>query len=151
MRWNTPVEGLVVGVRAQRKAPRRRRRLGLPNREKSARPDTTTHFYQYAIGNRAPTRNTAFLPRSPYSQLHSEDVADVNAWWYIAGSYRVIKQLEPALTTALHDHLDVPGLRDTSLPSGHDYDKAVTANRPLSFPEREAEGHFMDGYGFGPH
>jgi hypothetical protein len=155
VRWNTPVEGLVVGVsRLNEKLHGEGVRLGLPNREKSARPDTTTQYFtQYAIGNlRADAEYKHFYRDHLIRNFNSEDVADVNAW-YIAGSYRVIKQLELG---TYYSHYTITstflGLRDTSLPSGHDYDKAVTANLDLfRFLNVKLEGHFMDGYGFGPY
>jgi hypothetical protein len=46
----------------------------------------------------------------------------------------------------------VPDQTDTSLPGNHVYDKVVTARVDLNrFWDVKAEGHFMNGYGFGPY
>jgi hypothetical protein len=71
----------------------------------------------------------------------------------VAGSYRVIKRLELgsyySRYTITSSFLN---LSDTSLPSGHDYDKAVTGRVDLNrFWNVKVEGHFMDGFGFGPY
>lgn len=155
VRWNTPVQGLIVGVSALgEKLHGEGVRLGLPNREKSARPDTTFQYFgQYNVGNlHLDTEYKHFNRDHLIRNFASEDVADVHAW-YVAGSYRVIKQLELG---TYYSHYTITstflGLKDTSLPSGHDYDKAATASLDITrFLNVKLEGHFMDGYGFGPY
>jgi hypothetical protein len=41
---------------------------------------------------------------------------------------------------------------DTSLPAGHNYDKVVTGRVDINrFWNVKVEGHFMNGYGYGPY
>jgi len=73
--------------------------------------------------------------------------------WYVSGSYRVIKRLELG---TYYSHYTITstflGLVDTTLPSGHDYDKAISGSFDITrFLNVKLEGHFMDGYGFGPY
>jgi len=155
VRWNTPVQGLIVGVSGLgERLHGEGVRLGLPNREKSARPDTTFQYFgQYNAGNlHLDTEYKHFNRDHLIRNFASEDVADVHAW-YVAGSYRVMKQLELG---TYYSHYTITstflGLKDTSLPSGHDYDKAATASLDITrFLNVKLEGHFMDGYGFGPY
>jgi len=155
VRWNTPVQGLLVGVSGLgERLHGEGIRLGLPNREKSRRPDTTFQYFgQYAVGNlKVDTEYKHFNRDHLIRNFNSEDVADVHAW-YLSGSYRVIKQLELG---AYYSNYTITstflGLVDTSLPSGHDYDKAITGRIDINrFINVKVEGHFMDGYGFGPY
>ena len=155
VRWNAPVEGLVVGVsRLDERLHGEGIRLGLPNREKSARPDTTIQYFgQYAAGKlRADAEYKHFNRDHLIRNFASEDVADVHAW-YVAGSYRVVKWLEIG---SYYSHYTITstflGLTDTSLPSGHDYDKVISGAVDITrFVKVKVEGHFMDGYGFGPY
>jgi hypothetical protein len=81
--------------------------------------------------------------------------------WYISGTYRVMKRLAIGsyysrytitVVSGGPQAARVPDQTDTSLPGNHVYDKVVTARVDLNrFWYVKVEGHFMNGYGFGPY
>jgi len=155
VRWNAPVQGLVVGVSGLgERLHGEGIRLGLPNREKSRRPGTTfQYFTQYGVGNlKVDAEYKHFNRDHLIRNFNSEDVADVHAW-YVSGSYRVMKRLELGTYYSRYTITSTfLGLVDTSLPSGHDYDKVISSSFDINrYVNVKVEGHFMDGYGFGPY
>jgi len=155
LRWNTPLKGLLVGAsRLNEDLSGEGIRLGLPNREKSAQPDWTNQFYgEYVRGNlRLDAEYKRYFRDHLIRNFTSEDKTDVHAW-YVAGSYRVMKYLELG---SYYSHYTITStflnLTDTSLPAGHDYDKVISGRVDINrFWNVKVEGHFIDGYGFGPY
>jgi hypothetical protein len=85
---------------------------------------------------------------------------DVHAW-YVAGEYRLRKNLEIG---SYYSHYTItyvvegaaailsPRQTDVGLPNNHIYDKVVAARFDVNrFVYVKLEGHFMDGYGIGPY
>lgn len=155
IRWNTPLKGLMVGVsRLNEDLHGWGLKFGMPNQEKSARPDWTNQFYgQYVwrdlqIDGEYKDYSRDHLVRN----FTAEDRAHVHSW-YVAGSYRISKRLAFG---AYYSHYTITStdnhLFDTSLPNAHDYDKAISARFDATSQWNiKLEGHFMDGYGFGPY
>ena len=156
LRWTTPLKGLIVGEsRLNEDIRGYGLRLGLPNREETKnKADFTDQFYgEYAHGNLQLDAEYKHFNRDHLIRnLTAEDYTAVHAW-YVSGSYRVMKRLEFG---SYYSHYTITStflkLTDTSLPQGHDYDKAITARVDINrFWNVKVEGHFIDGYGFGPY
>ena len=156
LRWNTPLKGVLVGIsRLNEDLSGFGLRLAQPNLEKTkGKPDFTNQFYgEYTRGKlRIDSEYKRFYRDHLIRNLTAEDATNVHAW-YISGAYRFTKWLELgsyySRYTITSTFLE---LHDTSLPSGHDYDKVVTGRFDINrFWNVKVEGHFMDGYGFGPY
>ena len=156
LRWNTPARGLLVGVsRLNEDMSGFGIRLGGPNHEKTKdKPDFTDQFYgEYSRGNlRLDVEYKRYFRDHLIRNLTAEDQTNVHAW-YISGSYRVTKRLELG---SYYSHYTITSsfleLTDTSLPQGHDCDKVVSGRVDINrFWNAKVEGHFIDGYGFGPY
>jgi hypothetical protein len=156
LRWNTPLKGLLVGISRLNEDLHGFGLLnGNGNLEKTKnKADFTNQFYgEYTWGKLLiDAEYKRFYRDHRIRNLTAEDATDVHAW-YIAGSYRLMKRL--AVGT-YYSHYTITStflnLTDTSLPSGHDYDKAVSGRVDINrFWNVKVEGHFMDGYGFGPY
>lgn len=154
LRWDTPLKGLLVGVsRLNEDLAGFGIRAGLPNHEKSLKVFTNQFYGEYTRGNlRIDAEFKRFYRDVLIRNLLAEDKDNVHAF-YVAGSYRLHKRLEIGSYYSSYTITSTfLNLQDTSLPSGHDYDKVVTARVDLNrFWNVKVEGHFMDGYGFGPY
>jgi len=156
LRWETPLKGLLVGLsRLNENISGFGLRGGLPNLEETkGKADFTNQFYgEYVRGNlRLDAEYKRFHRDHLIRNLTAEDKTNVHTW-YIAGSYRVMKRLELG---SYYSNYTITStflnLTDTSLPQGHDYDKVVSGRVDINrFLYAKVEGHFMDGYGFGPY
>jgi len=150
LRWNTPVNGLLVGAsRMGEDISGKGTRLGKPVWEES-RQDWANQFYgRYTRGRfQADAEVRRYLRDQLILSGTATDVVDVRGW-YVAGTYQVTKRFEVG---SYYSHYTVTSTRrpamDTSLPANHDYDKVVSARVNLTrFWNIKVEGHFMDGYG----
>jgi hypothetical protein len=166
LRWNTPVKGLLAGFSRMNQditvnglfLNPRNPAAGLQPYENSTTAYWTNQFYgQYLRGK---LRVDAEFRRY-YNEVPSIPAAvetDVRAW-YIAGTYRIRKNLEIG---SYYSHYIVhyadgvtilfPGQTDTSLPQNHVYDKVLAARLNLNrFLYMKLEGHFINGYGIAPY
>lgn len=155
LRWQTPLKGLLIGASYlnEDNLSGFGIRAGLPNHEKTKTQFTNQFFGSYSWRNlRLDAEYKHWYRDVLIRNLTAEDLDDVHAF-YIAGSYRLMKWLELG---SYYSHYTITstflGLQDTSLPSGHNYDTAVTARVDINrFWVVKIEGHFMDGYGYGPY
>jgi len=156
LRWITPLKGLQVGAsRLNEDIEGFGLRLGAPNLEKTKdKPDFTDQFYgEYSWRNLLiDAEYKRFYRDHLIRNLTAEDQTNVHAW-YVAGSYRLMKRLAVG---SYYSHYTITStflqLTDTSLPQGHDYDRVVSGRVDINrFWNVKVEGHFMDGYGFGPY
>jgi hypothetical protein len=154
LRWETPLKGLLVGAsRLDEDLSGFGIRNGGPNHEKSKSVFTDQFYGEYVRGNlRLDVEFKRFYRDVRIRNLTSEDEDNVHAF-YVAGSYRVMKWLELGSYYSRYTITSTfMNLQDTSLPSGHDYDKAVTGRVDINrYWNVKVEGHFMDGYGYGPY
>ncbi len=169
LRWHTPLKGLLVGL--SRINQDITTKGTSPNANPGGAPlpyssvskaDWINQFYgEYLVGK--------LRIYSEYRRaLHDESTegglllstSDTRGW-YVSGTYRVMKRLaigsyysRYTITVVSGGPLAsrVPDQTDTSLPGNHVYDKVVTARVDLNrFWDVKVEGHFMNGYGFGPY
>ncbi len=169
LRWHTPLKGLLVGL--SRINQDITTKGTSPNANPGGAPlpyssvskaDWINQFYgEYLVGK---LRIDSEYRRA----LHDESTegglllstSDTRGW-YVSGTYRVMKRLaigsyysRYTITVVSGGPLAsrVPDQTDTSLPGNHVYDKVVTARVDLNrFWDVKVEGHFMNGYGFGPY
>ena len=154
LRWQTPLKGLLVGAsRMNEDLSGFGIRLGGPNLEQSKKDYTNQFYGEYTWRNLiVDAEAKRFYRNHLIRNLTSEDSTNVHAW-YVSGSYRFNKWVQVG---SYYSHYTITStflaLTDTSTPAGHDYDKVVSGrvdfNRYLNI---KIEGHFMDGYGFGPY
>jgi len=169
LRWHTPLKGLLVGL--SRINQDITTKGTSPNPSPGGAPipyssvskaDWINQFYgEYIVGK---LRIDSEYRRA----LHDESTegglllstSDTRGW-YVSGTYRVMSRLAVGsyysrytITVVSGGPLAprVPDQTDTSLPGNHVYDKVVTARVDLNrFWDVKVEGHFMNGYGFGPY
>jgi hypothetical protein len=155
LRWNTPIKGLTVGAsRLEEDLKGFGIRLGVPVHEWSITPDFTNQYYAEYVWGRL--RFDAEAKR--YYRHHFvrngafDDHLNVHAW-YVAGSFRLTKRVGVG---SYYSHYTMTStffhLSDTSLPSAHDFDKTVSGRVDINrYWNVKVEGHFMDGYAYGPY
>jgi len=154
LRWNTPLKGLLVGAsRLDEDLSGYGIRLGAPNHEQSKKDFTDQFYGEFTYRNLTiDAEIKRFYRDHLIRNLTAEDSSNVHSW-YVSGSYRLNKWVQLG---SYYSHYTITStflqITDTSTPGGHDYDKVVTGrvdiNRFLNF---KLEGHFLDGYGFGPY
>lgn len=169
LRWQTPVNGLLVGASRLNQDTE-----GIGSSVNPANPtggripysecskaDWTNQFYgrytvmkwEFDAEYRRYLRNQAIFGGV------STNLTDVHGW-YVSGTYHVAKKFSVgsyyshyAITSVVGGALldmGIPQQIDTSLPQNHIYDKAVSGRLDLTkFWNIKIEGHFMDGYGDG--
>lgn len=155
LRWQTPVKGLLVGAsRLNEDLEGVSDRLGIVVHEKSLQPDFTDQFYAQYVWRRLhiDAENKRYYRHHSVRNGAFQDSLNVHAW-YVAGSYRLTKRIEVG---SYYSHYTMTStffhLFDTNLPGAHIFDKAVSGRIDLNrFWNVKIEGHFMDGYGFGPY
>ena len=155
LRWQTPVKGLLVGVsRLEEELRGYSLRLGIYVHEKSVQPDFTDQFYGEYLWHRLriDAEKKRYFRHHTVKNGTAQDALNVHAW-YVSGSYRLTNRLELG---SYYSHYTMTStffmLSDTNLPSAHVYDKAVTGRIDINrYWNVKVEGHFMDGYGFGPY
>lgn len=155
LRWNTPVKGLTVGAsRLEEDLKGFGIRLGIPVHEWSITPDFTNQYYaEYTWGRiRFDAENKRYYRHHFVRNGSFDDHLNVHSW-YFAGSLRVTNRLSVG---SYYSHYTMTStffkLFDTSLPAGHDFDKAVSVRVNINrFWNVKVEGHFMDGYAYGPY
>jgi len=155
LRWNTPVKGLTVGAsRLEEDLKGFGIRLGIPVHEWSITPDFTNQFYgEYVHGRWRFDAEAKRYYRHHYVRNGAfDDHLNVHAW-YVAGSFRVSKRLEIGSYYSRYTMTSTFfKLFNTSLPSAHDYDKVVSGRVDFNrYWNMKVEGHFMDGYAYGPY
>jgi hypothetical protein len=154
LRWNTPVKGLIVGGSWLSQDPNGFGILnGQPNNEHNIKTFTTQAYGTYSYKNlRVDTEFRRFYRHVLIRNLTAHEHENIHSM-YIAGSYRINKWLELGSYYSRYSMTSsFMNLLDTSLPSGHDYDKVVSAKVDLNrFVYVKAEGHFMAGYAYGPY
>ncbi len=155
VRWQTPVKGLLVGAsRLEEDLRGFSLRLGVYVHERSLQPDFTNQFYGHYVWRKfkIDAENKRYYRHHSVKNGTAQDALNVHAW-YVAGSYRALKRLELG---TYYSHYTMTStffnLYDTNLPAQHDYDKVVSARVDINrYWNVKFEGHFMDGYGFGPY
>ncbi|HKN71744.1 MAG TPA: hypothetical protein VJX30_11975 [Terriglobales bacterium] len=169
LRWNTPLKGLLVGISRINEDITAKGTSPNPNPGGAPLPyssvskaDWINQFYgEYIVGK--------LRIDSEYRRvLHDESTegglllstSDTRGC-YVSGTYQVMKRLAVGSYYSRYTiHVVsggplaplVPDQTDTSLPGNHVYDKVVTVRVDLNrFWDVKLEGHFMNGYGFGPY
>jgi hypothetical protein len=119
--------------------------------EHSAKDQTNFGYGEYTIGNLRLDGEYRRYWRDQRVWNDSYSVMVDTRGWYVSGAYRISKVLELG---SYYSRFDVKYTRnnvkfyDNSLPTGHRYDKVVTARVDLTrFWSVKVEGHFMDGWG----
>jgi hypothetical protein len=157
LRWNTPLKGLLVGVsRLNEDITGRATWLGSPlstippgrYREWSNSAWTNQYYGQYVFQRLqvdAEYRRN-WLDESVFNGFERVHT-DVRGW-YVSGAFRIMKRLQVGSYYSRY-RLGSPELAFFGFPpSGHIYDKVVTAGVELNrFLNIKLEGHFMDIYG----
>jgi hypothetical protein len=152
LRWNTPFTGLLLGVSRLNEDLNIRGTNFFPLRpfSDSTNSDWTNQFY----GRYAFRRLEIYAEYRRNWQDHTSLVANVPfrfqndiRGWYAAATYRVDKRLQ--FGTYYSQYLPAsPLYLFLGVPSGHIYDKVVTANVDTNrLLNVKVEGHFMNGYG----
>jgi hypothetical protein len=156
LRWKTPIKGLLIGAsRLEENITGNYYQAGIgPAWEKSAQWDWTNQFYgEYAWHNlRVDAEDKRYFRDHIIRNGTSEDKDDIRSW-YIAGSYQLTKRISAG---TYYSHYTITssdnGLTDTSQPNAHDFDKVVSGKVDINrFWNVKVEGHFIDGYAFGPY
>ena len=169
LRWHTPLKGLLVGLS--------RINQDITTKGTSPNPSPGAAPFPYSSVSKADWINQFYgeyiagklrIDSEYRRALHDESTegglllstSDARGW-YVSGTYRVMKRLAVGsyysryTITVVSGGLlaaRVPDQTDTSLPGNHVYDKVVTARVDLNrFWDVKVEGHFMNGYGFGPY
>jgi hypothetical protein len=153
LRWNTPLNGLMVGAsRMNQYITGTGTRGGLPNREYS-KQDWTNDFYgEYNYRNFTfDAEYRRYLRDEIIRNGAAEDEGDFRSW-YLAASYRFTKWFQlGSFYSQLRLTSTFLGITNSNVPRGHDYDKAVTGRFDVNrYWNIKIEGHFMDGYAAGP-
>lgn len=158
VRWNNPVEGLVLGVSFLNSPMSTIGTIttpGLPPNSPytiDARDNTLAYYVQYKAHNftvdgeyrRETIATNIVVTPMPGFHVPSTYSTDERGW-YIAAAYRVHKRLE--LGTYRSSFVPVWG-GDHASPDNHIRDQVVTARVDLTkFWDIKIEGHFIDGYG----
>jgi hypothetical protein len=169
LRWQTPVNGLLVGASRLNQDtegtgtsvnPANPTGGRIPYSECS-KADWTNQFYgRYAVLKwEFDAEYRRYLRNQAIFGGVSTNLTDVRGW-YVSGTYHVAKRISVgsyyshyAITSVVGGALldmGIPQQIDTSLPRNHIYDKAVSGRLDLTkFWNIKIEGHFMDGYGDG--
>jgi len=127
-----------------------------PYRISSKEAEWTNQFYaEYTIRKlRIDSEYRRYFQDLVISNGASTVANDVRGW-YVSGSYRIMKRLELgsyysrySITSFFGGPVIIaPNQTDTSLPTNHIYDKAITGRFDLNrFWNVKIEGHFMNGY-----
>jgi len=172
LRWETPVDGLLVGASLMNQHITGHGELtgssagitflsgllslpiGSQEREHSNKDDYYQYYLQYtwrALRFEAEYRREFrnewvgyYLPGSTDLAVTFNAVSDSRSW-YGSAAYRISKRLEVG---SYFSWFIANWPVDKSLPTNHVYDRAVTARFDLtSHWFMKLEGHFMDGYG----
>ena len=170
LRWTTPVRGVTMGFSHMREeisgsgngictpagvaisCPDWYAKSGGHYEEYSKKDQTNLGYAELAVGN---LRIDGEYRRYWRNQEAWNDMWEVRAdtrGWYLSGSYRFAKWLELGTYysryACMYKRGTLAAAYDTSLPSQHLYDNAVTARFDLTrFWNVKVEGHYMDGYG----
>ena len=155
LRWHTPVKGLMLGAsRLDEQLKGFGIRLGVPVHEWSVTPDYTNQFYgEYTWRRfRFDAESKRFVSHPAVRNGLFDDHINVHAW-YVAGDFRVMKRVTFG---SYYSHYTITStffhLSDTSLPNAHDFDKVVSTRVDINrYWNVKLEGHFMDGYAYGPY
>ena len=170
LRWSTPLKGLLIGVsRMNEDITAKGSALnpsdlgaGLVPYSEFSKADWTNQFYgEYTKGRlRIDSEYRRYWRNQEIFNGTSESFADVRGW-YVSGGYRICKRLQIGSYYSRYTIANIvtgplsafyPSATDTSLPSGHEYDKVLTGRVDLNrFWYVKVEGHFMNGYGSGPY
>jgi hypothetical protein len=165
LRWNTPLNGLLVGIsRLNENIGGRGTRSGpfdapggSPFSE-ITRAEWTNQFYgQYTRGKLHLSSEYRRYIRDHVIDVTSTTLTDIRGW-YVSGDYRIVKRLEVGSYYSRYTassvfggflaSLGVQNQTDTSLPANHIYDRVITGRVDLNkFWNVKVEGHFMTGYG----
>lgn len=150
VRWQTPVEGLLVGATAVRVTTELTGSLeaagGLPIGIKAPGAKNLRYYSEYQRGGLKLAAEYArdygrvdFTPRIlPPSQIDTRG-------WYVSGSYKFHPRFEAG---AYRGQYVYDARLERSLPNNHIDDTALVARFNLkSYWNVKVEGHFMDGYG----
>ena len=170
LRWDTPLNGLLIGGSRMNEDVTGHGTLGNPINpgagslpySEGAKADWTNQFYgEYVLGKlRIDSEYRRYLRDQIISTLALENITDVRGWC-VSGAYRVRKRLalgsyysRYTITSVFGGALAAvsPNQTDLSLPANHIYDKAITARVDLNkFWDVKLEEHFMNGYGSSPY
>lgn len=165
LRWSTPLKGLLIGISRLNQDLNVKGNIldvlnpsaGLLPYKFSIRSYWANQYYgQYNLRKlHLDAEYRRGYNEEPYL-VTSSDSLDTRAW-YLAGAYRISKNLEAGayysrytVTSIFGGELSLiePNQTDTSLPLNHVYDKGVSARIDLNrFWNLKVEGHFMNGYG----
>jgi hypothetical protein len=169
LRWNTPVRNLLIGTSRLNQhitvkgtcVSLLQPEQGIVPYDVSTSPSWTNQFYAEYLFHRLKldAEYRRYYEGMPYLE-NSLVKTDVHAW-YVAGEYRLRKNLEIG---SYYSHYTItyvvegaaailsPRQTDVGLPNNHIYDKVVAARFDVNrFVYVKLEGHFMDGYGIGPY
>jgi hypothetical protein len=149
LRWATGINGLTVGasyidqhiVGDGTRPVTAAHKQGIFH-EESAKNYMYQYYTQYVRGGlRLDGEYRRFWRDQNVLNLGSRSTD--NRGWYIAGSYRLLKQLEVGSYWSQYSNW----LVNTSLPQNHLYDKVVTAKVDVTnYWNIKVEGHFIDGH-----
>jgi len=164
LRWKTPLKGLLIGAsRLSEEITGKGLFLNdfvpgagwAPYRVYSKAEWTNQFYAEYAIRKlRIDSEYRRYFQNRVISNGASTVANDVRGW-YVSGSYRIMKRFELgsyysrySITSFFGGPVIIaPNQTDTSLPTNHIYDKAITGRFDLNrFWNVKIEGHFMNGY-----
>jgi len=166
LRWDTPLEGLLIGVSRLDEDITGKGTAFIPGTSSGPRipyseyskADWMNLFYgEYAHGKlRLDSEYRRYIRNEILFGGASANRDDVRGW-YVSGAYRPSKRLEFG---SYYSHYTiasvfggvlaglVPNQTDTGLPINHVYDKVISGRVDLNrFWNVKVEGHFMNGYG----
>jgi hypothetical protein len=166
LRWNTPLQGLLVGVSRMNEDLTGNATFispydpsgGLVPYTDASKADWTNQFYGEFTTRKL--RVDSEYRRSVHDDVINGGIlltaSDIRGW-YVSGTYHVVKRItlgsyysHYSITTGSGGPLAAlfPAQTDISLPANHVYDKVITARVDLTrFWYLKIEGHFMNGYG----
>ena len=149
LRWETPVKGFLLGIsRLDEDLIGIGTRAGLHNTENTKKDFTNQYFGQYIHKNLEIDSEIKRQYKDHMIRNFTNEDKGNGHEWYLAGTYRLVKRVSAG---GYYSHYTATStfnqVFNTSLPSGHIYDKVVSGRVDINrFWNVKAEGHFMNGY-----